>query len=198
MIGIYKITSPTGRIYIGQSINIKRRFDTYRRIDFGVKTSPKLHRSLMKYGSSNHSFEIIEECLIENLNERERYFQDLYNANSEDNLNCFLTTTSTKSGKGNKVSDAQKAQISKVHKGKVYSIETRNKIKIARAKQVITEDHKRKISENSGSARIVLNTQNGVFYNSAKEAAKAHGFKSNSLVCRLIGKIKNKSNLIYA
>jgi len=28
-IGIYKITSPTGKIYVGQSCNIERRFNTY-------------------------------------------------------------------------------------------------------------------------------------------------------------------------
>lgn len=28
MIGIYKITSPTGRIYIGQSVNIKKKVQT--------------------------------------------------------------------------------------------------------------------------------------------------------------------------
>ena len=29
--GIYKITSPTGRIYIGQSKNIKQRFRDYNK-----------------------------------------------------------------------------------------------------------------------------------------------------------------------
>ena len=29
MIGIYKITSPTNRVYIGQSVNIKKRFRSY-------------------------------------------------------------------------------------------------------------------------------------------------------------------------
>ena len=32
MIGIYKITSPNGKIYIGQSINIDRRFKSYRKL----------------------------------------------------------------------------------------------------------------------------------------------------------------------
>jgi hypothetical protein len=28
--GIYKITSPSGKVYIGQSVDIKRRFTTYK------------------------------------------------------------------------------------------------------------------------------------------------------------------------
>jgi hypothetical protein len=31
-IGIYKITSPTKRVYIGQSVNIERRFNTYEKL----------------------------------------------------------------------------------------------------------------------------------------------------------------------
>ena len=31
MIGIYKITNPKGKIYIGQSINIENRFKVYKR-----------------------------------------------------------------------------------------------------------------------------------------------------------------------
>src|SRR5690606_23351616 len=120
-----------------------------------------------------------------------------YNATSDENLNYILTKTKTKKGVGKPISDRQKEQVSKVHKGKKLSKETIEKIKKARAKQIITEDHKRKISENSGSARIVLNIESGIFHNSAKEASKAYGIKHNTLVCRLIGKNKIKSNLIY-
>lgn len=198
MIGIYKITSPTGRIYIGQSKDIKYRFDTYRRLSKQVSSSPKLYHSLLKHGYVNHKFEIIEECSLDLLNERERFYQDFYNANSDKNLNCILTKTNEKKGVGRIVSESQKKQISLFHKGKVYSEEIRNKIKIARAKQVITKEHKEAISLNSGAARIVLNIENGIFYNSAKEAASVYGIKHNTLVGNLIGRNNKKRNLIYA
>lgn len=197
MIGIYKITSPNGRIYIGQSVNINRRFNTYKNLYNNVKTSPKLYRSLLKYGTINHVFEVIETCEKEKLNERERFYQDLYNANSKQNLNCILTSTTEKKGVGKKVSEEQKKQISLVHKGKKYSEETKKKIRLARAKQVITQAHKDAISKNNAGARLVLNVENGVFYRSAKDAALAHEINHNSLICRLIGRTKNKSNLIY-
>ena len=70
MIGIYKITNKiNGKIYIGQSNDIKRRFleHTYRDklpIDIAIK----------KYGKENFSFEILEECPTEQLNEKETYW----------------------------------------------------------------------------------------------------------------------------
>jgi len=157
MIGIYKITSPTSKVYIGQSTDVKRRFCTYKGNPTAYATSVKLHRSLVKHGAENHTFEIIEECDTDDL----------------------------------------KRKISIVHKGKVLSQQTRDKIKIARSKQIITQAHKNKISEN-GSARLVLDYSTGVFFSSAKEAAHAYNLKHNSLVCVLIGKVKkNKTNLAY-
>src|ERR1700679_799697 len=96
MIGIYKIVSPSNRIYIGQSIEIENRLHRYslKRCEH----QPLLDRSIKKYGWSAHKYEILEECLEVQLNERERYYQDLYNV-LDNGLNCLLTKTSDKSGK---------------------------------------------------------------------------------------------------
>ena len=59
MIGIYKITSPTNRIYIGQSINIEYRFKQYRWIK--AKSQTRLRNSFLKHGVENHKFEIVCE-----------------------------------------------------------------------------------------------------------------------------------------
>lgn len=98
MIGIYKITSPTNRVYIGQSVNIEKRWKDYNLLK-NCKPQIKLYRSLIKYGIINHKFEIIEECSIEQLNERERYWQDYYNVLGLMGLNCILQKTGDKSGK---------------------------------------------------------------------------------------------------
>lgn len=71
--GIYKITSPTGRIYIGQSVDIYRRWLSY----FSpkkCKAQVRLYNSLMKYGVENHKFEIIELCDKSELNSREIFW----------------------------------------------------------------------------------------------------------------------------
>lgn len=95
--GIYKITSPTGRVYIGQSVDIKNRLRVYKS-GHGYQFQPKLRRSCLKYGFDNHKFEIIEEVEAELLNDRERYWQDRYDVINS-GLNCFLTKSSDKSGR---------------------------------------------------------------------------------------------------
>ena len=92
MIGIYKITSPTGKIYIGQSVDIERRKSEHNKFCH----SGKLRNSFKKHGFENHKFEIKEECSIELLNERERYWQDFYDVLGPNGLNLVLTDTINK------------------------------------------------------------------------------------------------------
>lgn len=127
--GIYKITSPSKRIYIGQSSDLKERFRRYKHL-YRSKSLTKLYRSFLKYGIDNHTFEIIEECSIELLNERERYWQDFYNVNSKKGLNCRLTTTETKSGG---LSEETKIKIGIGNKGKVMS--EKAKLRISQSKK---------------------------------------------------------------
>ena len=95
IIGIYKITSPTGKVYIGQSVNIERRFRNYKLVK--CEEQIRLYNSFKKHGVNNHIFEIIEECSIELLNKKERYWQDEYNVLLE-GLNCRLTLSDNFSG----------------------------------------------------------------------------------------------------
>ena len=90
--GIYKITSPNGKVYIGQSIDIQKRFKNYKGLQ-NCKGQIKLRNSFLKYGTNVHVFEIIEECTIDLLNTRERYWQEFYNCISKNGLNCILTQT---------------------------------------------------------------------------------------------------------
>lgn len=93
--GIYKITSPSKRIYIGQSIDCKRREKQYVR---GLgKKQWLLYNSIKKYGWDKHTFEIIDYCLPEELNDKEIYYIELFKCfNSEHGLNL-------KSGGDNKI-----------------------------------------------------------------------------------------------
>lgn len=72
MIGIYKITSPSGRVYIGQSWDIKKRWR-----DYGWNRCTKqikLYNSFLKYGVQNHKFQVI----IELLGDVEQMILDIY------------------------------------------------------------------------------------------------------------------------
>ena len=78
---IYKITNPNNRIYIGCTIDFKRRLSEYRRLSMAGQI--KLYNSLVKYGFDNHIFEIIEECNEDIFHEREIYWIKHFNCIKE-------------------------------------------------------------------------------------------------------------------
>jgi group I intron endonuclease len=100
LVGIYKIISPSNKVYIGQSINIKNRKESYRRLE--CKRQPKLYNSFQKYGWEKHQFEIIEKCSIEQLNERETYWKQYYLNQLNENWNEVLFCGLYDSGGGPK------------------------------------------------------------------------------------------------
>lgn len=84
MCGIYKITNLiNGQIYIGQSVNIKERWREERSRAFNPSSAEyKASRSkaFRDFGLENFSFEVIEECPREQLNEREKYWVAYYDS----------------------------------------------------------------------------------------------------------------------
>lgn len=97
MIGIYKITSPSNKIYVGSSNNINRRFSEYKSLN--CKGQTRLYNSFKKYRVENHIFEILEECHIKSLLIRERYYQEFYETISKNGLNCKYVNTIDKLSK---------------------------------------------------------------------------------------------------
>ena len=80
MIGIYKITNTVnGKCYIGQSRDIEARWQKHLS---AYKSSPdwELYRAFKKYGIPQFTFEIVEECQIDELNEREIYWIAQYDS----------------------------------------------------------------------------------------------------------------------
>jgi group I intron endonuclease len=78
MQGIYKITSPTEKVYIGQSVNISARFRQHK----SSSRNEFLKNSFNKYGHDNHKFEILHilpSDVSQNvLNEYEILYIDFY------------------------------------------------------------------------------------------------------------------------
>lgn len=84
--GIYKITSPTGRVYVGQSKDINKRWSYYKTLNCKYQT--KLYHSLKKHGVENHKFEIVCECNELHLNEYEVYYINKFESfNTPNGLN---------------------------------------------------------------------------------------------------------------
>lgn len=143
-IGIYKITSPTGKTYIGQSINIEKRLVSYKKLD--CKRQPAIYKSLVKYGYENHKFEIISICEASELNNKERYYQDLYDATGRYGLNCRLTVSTDRSG--NFSEESRKRMIGS-RKGKLLSNEHKLKISISHKGKKLSEEHILSIKKSS-------------------------------------------------
>jgi group I intron endonuclease len=185
MIGIYKITSPSGRVYIGQSIDIKRRFAKYNSLE-NTKEQPALVRSFIKYGVINHNFEIIEECLFEELNNRERYWQEFYDV-LKHGLNCQLVPTNSKpmivseetkikignGNRGKKLSEETKRKISENHTklnlGKPLSEETKKKLRDFNLGKKLSQETKDKMSKLECRCKKMINEETGEIFNSIKE-----------------------------
>jgi len=191
--GIYKITNPNGRIYIGQSVDIGKRFASYKRLCIKIQRQYRLYGSLLKYGVENHLFEIIEECERDELNLRERFWQDHYNVLSRKGMNCVLVETNQKP---RVLTEELKARMSQSKMG----IPAWNKglPTWESTKKTINERYcplKRK------SSKIILDTNSGVYFYCLREAAIAYGMPKQTLRMNLSAPNKdckkNKTHLIY-
>lgn len=80
--GIYKITDMHNRCYVGQAVDIGERWKQHikRAIGAEERTNNKLYPAMDKLGPWNFTFDVIEECPRNKLNEREDYWQEFYHA----------------------------------------------------------------------------------------------------------------------
>lgn len=70
---IYKITSPSGKVYVGKTYDLRKRINSHK-CDTRKGSSIILHNSIRKYGWEAHVIEVIEEVADELLNEREMFW----------------------------------------------------------------------------------------------------------------------------
>lgn len=143
--GIYKITSPKNRIYIGQSVNIENRLCKYKKL--ACEDQTRLYRSLLKHGVENHSFEIIHICKKDELNFLECHYIEFFNTfNTKNGLNC-------RSGGSNPlVTDEFRKKMSELRKGnknpffgKVHYNETKKQMSLSRTGKKFSNETKIKM-----------------------------------------------------
>lgn len=217
--GIYKITSPTGRIYIGQAKDMISRWKTYKQLNSKTKRQTRLYRSLVKYTVENHTFEITEECPIEDLNCRERYWQDFYDV-LNGGLNCILQECGEKRREFSEgslqkrelivprtISEEEKEATRIRMLGNTYNTgRVRPEIekeKISKTMKLLGIQAKEnnsmwgKFGENNPNSKLILDTQTGIFYYGIKEASVAACIPYSSLKKIMCGDRINKTSLIY-
>lgn len=82
--GVYKITNvETQQVYIGQSVDCRDRLRQHLKFAIGIDTpqTNKLYQNMQKYGIGNFTFELMQKCSKEELDERERYWINFYQSN---------------------------------------------------------------------------------------------------------------------
>jgi group I intron endonuclease len=212
--GIYKITSPTGKPYIGQAVDIERRWKSYYALN-NCHTQLKLYRSFQKYGPQFHLFEIVEECDINQLNERELYWGEKYDVLNENGLNLRLGNaggrmsvdvkekiTLSKRGhscylnkeRGEKISNANKNKPKPLDFGETIS-------KIKKGKPNIKNQKPKPIEFGQKYYKPILqyDLKNSFIkeWPSIKEASKLLNISSGSISHCCRGKIKYTHNYIF-
>ena len=121
MVGIYLITNKVnGKVYVGQSVDIHRRWIEHLRSGQPDKYPNKherdantpLHKAMAKYGVENFQIEILEECSKEQLDERERFWiQNKHSFIDEEGYNLSLGGQDHVGAKGEHHSQAKLTQI---------------------------------------------------------------------------------------
>lgn len=170
--GIYMWTSPSGKSYIGQSVNLQKRKCAFLR--FGdIYGGQKINRARKKYNNKRYwKYKVLEYCDIDDLDEREEYYISLYNTmrkgyncESGGNENKIVSDESkqkmSEAKKGNHLTEEQKRKMSEARKGennpmwgKHFTKEQKRKMSESRKGENnpmygkhLTEEHKSKLSE---------------------------------------------------
>jgi group I intron endonuclease len=143
-----------GKIYIGSSVNLKRRLlEYYNTKRLLLVANMPICTALLKYGYSNFSLTILEFCDTKSLMEREKYYFHLYNPE----YNILKEPGSPSRGKGWK-----------------HTVDTINKMKLAASNK--SPDLLAKLSLSQSSSKkvevsdIILGKKS--VYHAIKAAAK--------------------------
>lgn len=212
MIGIYKITNPKGKIYIGQAQNINIRWK-YSYKNLTCTQQPKLYNSLKKYGFENHIFEILEECSLEQLNKKEIYWKQFYLNQLSWKKVLFCNIYDSGGGpkseehrkkigmgnKGRKHSDETKQKMSQKAIGRKYSDDVKQKISLSKKGKKFPE-HKKINMKGKRCKPILQYDLNGNFikeWESFKKITQELGFHNSGLCFCCRGIQKTAYNFIW-
>jgi len=204
--GIYKWTSPKGKSYIGQSVNLEKRYyDFFHREIYSnpykKKGLTKIDRARKKYPDFEQwTYEILEYCNPNELNDKEQYYINLYNTFK----NGYNETIGGKGCNGYKVSEEFKQLLSISRMGEnnpMYDKTPWNKGK------TLSEEHKQKLSivrkgkiNNSLSKQVNQYSLDGIFiktFQSTNEVQRQLGYAQSAISLCCNGKRKTAYGFIW-
>lgn len=167
---IYKIESPIGELYIGQTKDWNLRFKSYKNKS-GVKGQKFLYRSIKRFGWENFKIHLLEICLHENVNEREKHYikthKSYYKINT---LGLNLTEGGQQGIKKKKYN---------------HSEETKNKISISGKNRnwLRSEEHSKKLIQSTVVPILQYDLEGNFIkeFNSISEASKETNLHYSSI-----------------
>lgn len=194
---IYKITSPSGKIYIGQAINARRRFLDYK--SKLARSQPGLNNSFKKHGWDKHTFAIIHELpndvTQDVLNKYECLYMEIYKS-------CGFKLLNVKEGGSNGRNsdesikkandkwkiwyqnnpDAGRKWIDKsveARKGGTLSDDHKSKIRLKLKGRIFTEEHK--LNHSNGMKGTTKTLTDAFLAAQRKKGAKYGGANKRSV-----------------
>lgn len=109
---IYKYTSPSGGIYIGQTVNIDKRKKQHI-YDVNHGSNRKFHNAIRKHGIDTFTFEILHPAfLMDELNELEKYYIEYYNSYYKNGNGGYNMTIGGEGANGYQFTDSDKRKLS--------------------------------------------------------------------------------------
>jgi len=157
---IYQIRNlANNKIYIGstQKHNLRRKGEHFCQLKGNYHYNNHLQKAFNKYGEENFVFEVLEEIKFgEEDNDSKYLIVTTKEIEYINKLNpAYNICKETKGGKLGRIPTQEEREKSRQNQlGRKHTPETVLKIKLARSKQVITEDHKNNISKSlKGNSR---------------------------------------------
>lgn len=144
--GIYRIYNKlNGKSYIGQSVNIEKRFrEHFSSLGCGTHRSKHFQHAYSLYGHENFETQILEICNEDELTLKEQFWIDTAN----EMYGVYnLVTIAGRGPRGHKHSETTRSKMSESQKGKTLSIEHRRKLSEARARRITTDETRKRMSE---------------------------------------------------
>jgi group I intron endonuclease len=124
--GIYSITSPSNKVYIGSAVNIEKRWKEHLRdLRRGDHHNPPLQRAYLKYAPEDFTFAVLEYCDKSILLEREQFYMDVVVSAGKYNV---LPTAGSPRGRRHSAASRAKMSASQRRRNATCSEETRAKM----------------------------------------------------------------------
>lgn len=179
---IYKVVSPSGKVYIGQTIQpLNKRISSHFYVAFNKKLkayNTKISKAIRKYKTSLKWTTLHKQVKIHNLDKWEKLEIKLhnsyvggYNSTAGGHQTIYRSTNSQSGTKhhayGKSISQETRDKISKANKGRTCSKQTRNKISKANKGKKRSAKFRKLISQSKRGKPLSIKTKKKISRNNA-------------------------------